>query len=116
MIEPGNHGLEMDDDVSERSKTIWIYHYSLRTVEQFRKKVIQNGAALEANKNSTDREGPHWRYLHRGYKANTLDVEQEFYKVTGAAIINELREAGIVVSDETMKSTLAALHRSEPVS
>ena len=114
MIEPGNHGLEMDDDVGERSKTIRIYHYSLRTVEQFRKKIIQNGAALEANKNSTDREGPHWRYLHRGYKANTLDLEQEFYKVNGAPIINTLRRAGIVISDLTMKATLAGLSRTRP--
>jgi glycosyltransferase involved in cell wall biosynthesis len=114
MIEPGNHGLEMDDDVGERSKTIRIYHYSLRSVEQFRKKIIHNGAALEANKHSTDREGPHWRYMHRGYKANTLDLEQEFYKVTGAAIINQLREAGIVISDSTMKATLARLNRRAP--
>ncbi len=111
MIEPGNHGLEMDDDITERSKTIWIYHYSIRTVEQFRKKIIQNGAALEANKNSTDREGPHWRYLHRGYKANTLDLEQEFYKITAAANIDRLREAGIVVSDGTMKATLARIEK-----
>lgn len=109
MVEPGNHGLEMDDDICERSKTVWIYHYSLRTVEQFRKKIIQNGAALEANKDSTERESPHWRYLYRGYKANTLDLEQEFFKITAATNMDQLRQAGIVVSDDTMKAVLARL-------
>jgi hypothetical protein len=121
MIEMGNHGVEMDDDFplpgsslnrlrsslryryTPRSTHIWIYHYSLRTVEQFKKKIIQGGAALEANKNSTQSQGPHWRYLYRRYMANTLDFEEEFYKVTGAAQIERFRKEGIVVSDATMK-------------
>lgn len=35
--------------------------------------------------------------------ANTLDFEEEFYKVTGAAQIERFRKEGIVVSDATMK-------------
>ncbi|MGD0797733.1 MAG: glycosyltransferase family 2 protein [Acidobacteriaceae bacterium] len=128
MIDPGNHGLEMEDDFplpgnvlnrlrsslrykySVRSKAIWIYHYSIRSVQQFKKKILQNGAALEANNNSVERDASHWRYLYRGCQANTLDLEAEFYKVTGAANIELLRKAGIVVSDATMKDTLAAFH------
>jgi glycosyltransferase involved in cell wall biosynthesis len=109
MIGLGNHCLKMRDKVSEISKTIWIYHYSVRSVQQFQKKIIQGGAAIELNKNSTENECTHWRYLYRGHIGNRLNLQQEFYKITAASCIEELRKASIVVSDPTMRTILATL-------
>jgi hypothetical protein len=105
----GNHLVEMDDTVSEKSKTIAIYHYGVRSVAQFKRKFIQGGAVLEANKNTEGYEAAHWRHLYRGYLANTLDLEQEFYKVIAAGSREKLRRAGIVATDATMKNLLAPL-------
>lgn len=115
MIQMGNHDLEMDDAIAERSKRVWIYHYSLRNPEQFKKKIIQGGAALEANKKSHDWEGTHWRYFHRGHKANMLDLEAEFHKMTGAEIMHKLRRTGNVITDTTMQRTLATLLQAERI-
>lgn len=102
MIKPGNHGVEMADRTSEKSRTIQIYHYSIRSKEQFIKKMQQSGAALESNKNSTEKEGVHWRYFYRGEKSGILDLDQEFYKVIGIHQLPELRRVGCVVTDPTM--------------
>jgi len=133
MIEMGNHGVHMDDDFplphpalarlrsslsyryARRSKNILVYHYSLRSVEQFKRKIIQGGAALEANTSSPYRQGSHWRHLYRAHQENTLNLEHEFYKITAAAQLDKLRKAGIVVSDSTMKATLARLQANTSV-
>ncbi len=103
IITPGNHGVEMSDETRERSKTIRLYHYSIRSKEQFIRKMLQSGAALEANKGSPEKEGSHWRYFYRGHKAGAIDLDQEFHQVIGTDQITELRRAGCVITDTTMK-------------
>jgi glycosyltransferase involved in cell wall biosynthesis len=109
MIGAGNHDVVMDDEVIEQSKDIWIYHYSLRSISQFQKKIIQNGAALELNKDAPESEGAHWRYLYRGYKAGMLDFEAEFYNITGRENLADFQKAGVVVSDFKMRDALAEM-------
>jgi hypothetical protein len=104
MIKPGNHSVEMADRTSEKSQTIKIYHYSIRSKEQFIRKMQQSGAALEANKNSAEKEGTHWRYFYRGQESGILDLDREFYKVIGLHQLTELRRVGCVVTDPTMST------------
>lgn len=103
MIKMGNHGVEMIDDVHEISRTIWIYHYSIRGKEQFKRKILQGGAAIEANKASSRKEASHWRYFYRGHDEGLIDLDQEYYRVIGMDKLTELRRAGCVVTDTTMK-------------
>lgn len=129
MIEAGNHRAEMDTDLplycsllkqirssfsyrySLQSKTIRIYHYSLRSVEQFKKKIIQGGAAIEASRTALGHQGSHWRRIYRDHMKNTLDLETEFYKITALGWIDNLRAAGVVISDHTMKDRLGTVLR-----
>ncbi len=107
MITPGNHGVEMADVTSERSKTIRLYHYSIRSKEQFMRKMLQNGAALEANQSSSEQEGSHWRYFYRGHKSGHIHLDQEFDNVIGMPQITELQRAGCVITDATMKKAFS---------
>ena len=111
MVGPGNHDVTMEDGVLENSRGIFLYHYGLRSVTQFRKKILQSGAAIEANKSAAESEGSHWRYLYRGYNAGTLDLEAEFYNITGKEELEDFRKAGVVVSDSTMKDALGELQK-----
>lgn len=103
-ISIGNHGVEMADNISERSRTIWLYHYNIRSREQFKRKMLQGGAAIEANTGSSEKQGSHWRYFYRGYQTGQIDFDQEFDKVTGRHQLAELRRVGCVVTDPTMKN------------
>jgi hypothetical protein len=119
MIKMGNHGVEMTDDIYERSRKIWIYHYSIRSKEQFKRKMLQGGAAIEANETSSQKEASHWRYFYRGYNAGTIDLDQEYYNVIGAGQLMELRRVGCVVTDVMIKNIflesreLLSIHKSD---
>lgn len=104
----GNHGVEMMDNISERSKTIRLYHYNIRSREQFKRKMLQGGAAIEANTNSSEKQGSHWRYFYRGHQTGQIDFDQEFDKVVGRYQLAELRRVGCVVTDPTMRNIFAA--------
>ncbi|MCB1920389.1 MAG: glycosyltransferase family 2 protein [Candidatus Competibacteraceae bacterium] len=108
-ITPGNHGVGMADDISERSRTIRLYHYNIRSREQFKRKMLQGGAAMEANINSGEKEGSHWRHFYRGYQAGLIDFDEEFDKVIGRRQLAELRRLGCVVTDPTMRDIFATL-------
>jgi len=105
----GNHGVQMTDDSSERSRSIRLYHYNIRSREQFKRKMLQGGAALEANTDSSEQQGSHWRYFYRGYQSGQIDFDEEFDKVVGRHQLAELRRAGCVVTDPTMRDIFAAM-------
>jgi len=110
----GNHGVEMTDKISERSKTIRLYHYNIRSREQFKRKMLQGGAAIEANTDSSEKQGSHWRHFYRGYQAGQIDFDQEFDKVVGRPQLAELRQVGCVITDPTMSTVFAALCDDSP--
>ena len=81
----------------------------LRSLAQFHRKILQSGAALEANANAPESFGSHWRYMYRGHLAGTLDLAAEFDTVVAKADRERFRQAGVVVTDVRMRDALAAL-------
>ena len=83
------------------------------------RKMLQGGAAIEANETSSQKEASHWRYFYRGYNAGTIDLDQEYYNVIGAGQLMELRHVGCVVTDVMMKNIflesreLLSIHKSD---
>jgi hypothetical protein len=74
-IAMGNHDVELEAPRPGRHDAMLIHHYPLRSKEHFFMKVIQGGAALEANKSLSPKAGYHWRRWYAIYKRGGLERE-----------------------------------------
>lgn len=95
-VTKGNHTVT---DISETdmgpSKDIVIYHYPLRSKEQFYRKVINGGSAYKANKVLKKSQGFHFRRWYEAYQNGQLD---QAYKelILNDNVIGTLMEKGMV--------------------
>ncbi len=71
----GNHVVDVAAPRIGQHEGFVIHHYPLRSRDHFFLKVIQGGAALEANKSLTKLQGYHWRRWYDLYKRGKLDRE-----------------------------------------
>lgn len=73
-VAQGNHHGWYDDPVTPREAPVVIYHFPIRTPEQFEKKIRQGGQAYAANRDLPERMGWHWRRWYRMYQESGLDA------------------------------------------
>ncbi|MBP9013505.1 MAG: class I SAM-dependent methyltransferase, partial [Smithella sp.] len=77
LVTQGNHSVaNMDETITiDKAHDILIYHYPIRSKEQFIKKVIRSGSAYEKNKLLDKGMGFHLRRWYDRYKEGFLDEE-----------------------------------------
>jgi hypothetical protein len=98
-IAMGNHDVKLDAPRPGRHDSALIHHYPLRSREHFFTKVIQGGAALEANKALAPNAGYHWRRWYAIYKQGGLEKEWQRLCL-GKFRLAALRALNVVVKDE----------------
>lgn len=104
-IHVGNHYVDMEYIKEEKSKSILIYHYSIRNMMHFTNKVIIGGKALEKNPDKT--MGVHCRYWFELYKQNKLP--QEYIRIIGKHSFDLFKKKGIIQQDITINKILSKL-------
>lgn len=75
-IEYGNHGAE-HDLFTEECSSVTIYHFPVRTYQQFEKKVKNYGESLKANTRFEESSSVHLRYWYKRYLQGKLIQEYE---------------------------------------
>lgn len=94
----GNHVVDVEAPQIGRHEGFVIHHYPLRSRDHFFLKVIQGGAALEANKSLTKLQGYHWRRWYDLYKRGKLDSEWRRMRL-GELRLAAWQLAGVVKRD-----------------
>lgn len=101
-VRMGNHSVSHDGAVTHSDKTL-IYHFPIRTFEQFVKKVRNYGSALEANSRFGTSTSWHLRRWYKQLERGQLEDEYKRLLLTTEQA-NELQSEGILVRDETILS------------
>lgn len=112
---PGNHDVEVETPRPGRHGPMLIHHYPLRSKEHFFRKVIQGGAALEANKTLSPNEGYHWRRWYTIHKQGGLEREWDRLSL-GAIRLAAWRALNVVQKDAVFgEHYLKTAVRPDPV-
>ena len=104
MIHLGNHNCDVIHEGKKIiSPDIQIYHFNIRGMEHFKRKMIVGGAAYERNMKLGKEIGAHWRFFYEGYKKGYLNLDEEYLKSNGSLIKEEIQKYGVVETDTTIK-------------
>ncbi|MDP2620935.1 MAG: glycosyltransferase family 2 protein [Hyphomicrobiales bacterium] len=108
-VRQGNHWAIYDGEAASRQADIAIYHFPVRSVEQFRVNVRQNGEGYVQNTDVSPYAGWHSRRWYRkliaeGPKAAMSEA------LPSASQLERERAEGVVVQDLTMRDLLRELH------
>lgn len=115
-VAQGNHCARMADEHRANSANILIYHFPLRTFDQFERKVVNGGASYARNTRLPFEVGWHWRRWYELCQADRLRDEYDRLVLTSDQI-KRLVAAGRVVIDPTVREALRTLNaRILPVS
>jgi hypothetical protein len=76
-VEHGNHDVRLPGPARRRRRVddVVVYHYPIRSPEQFARKVAQKGAAYACPTAPPEPTGWHARALHRAQQEGRLDAE-----------------------------------------
>ncbi len=96
QISMGNHKVKMFP-YRKADAGIIVYHYNIRSREQFLQKMINGGRQLEQHKSKHG--GRHWRYFYALYKESEARLSAEYDRVIGTPSLSDLIQAGFVVKD-----------------
>jgi hypothetical protein len=112
-IHQGNHSAEHTGPGGQAESAIVIYHYPVRSAEQFERKVRQGGDAYTRNTRLPMEIGWHWRRWHRmidrgGIAAVLIDTIP-----TDASIADGCRD-GSIEMDTSMARLLDACVKTPP--
>lgn len=104
MIHLGNHNCDVIHEGKKIiSPDIQIYHFNIRGMEHFKRKMIVGGAAYERNMKLGKEIEAHWRFFYEGYKKGYLNLDEEYLKSNGSLIKEEIQKYGVVETDTTIK-------------
>ncbi|WP_181949928.1 glycosyltransferase family 2 protein [Vibrio coralliirubri] len=92
-IEPGNHSVKMRMPNKVISGNIHIYHYSLRSLEHFKRKMINGGASVNSTKTLPENAGQHWKYFYDIFINQGHDYLDEYENVIGSKYFEELSKS-----------------------
>lgn len=106
QISMGNHKVTMFPKHADDSH-IRVYHYNIRSKQQFVEKMKNGGSQLERHKGRHG--GRHWRYFYQLYKEGRLETEYE--RVTGTAHFEQLYKDGFIVTDNTIPTLFKQLKK-----
>jgi len=103
----GNHGASYDEMSRETSNAVAVYHYPVRSIEQFTRKVEIGGAAYARNRTLPAAIGWHWRRWYDMLRAGA--PERAFQDaLPSAARVSADLAAGDLIVDTTLRDTLCA--------
>jgi Glycosyl transferase family 2 len=101
QVGQGNHGATYSAAPASQPAAITIFHFPVRSAAQFRRKVLQGGAAYAKNTDISDQTGWHWRRWYRKMTTNGLDVAIADALPSNNQLQSDLSE-GRVVRDLTI--------------
>lgn len=107
-ISMGNHKVKMLPKLQRRSN-IEIFHFNLRSKEEFLKKMINGGEQLA--RNPRKHGGRHWRYFYALHLEGRLEAEYD--RVIGTHCMDALRACGGVRTDNRLKDFWKKLEENE---
>lgn len=99
-VAQGNHSVSFDQIPVKMLdfNPMVIFHYPMRSYEQFESKIKLGGAAYERNTRFSPQVGITWRSLYEGYKQNNL-IEYYFKEELTDDLISSGINSGIYVRD-----------------
>lgn len=103
LIKMGNHNVEMNFRSILETDEILIYHYNIRGLNHFKNKMINGGEAVEKNLKLGKEIAYHWRYFYEGFKAGTIDLDEEYKKVIGLDYIDKFEKLGVYEESTVIK-------------
>ena len=109
-IGDGNHTVTFRNRaaVAEKTESIEILHFPLRSYEQFSSKIILGTEALERNTRISTDVGSTWRHIyHQYYKTGRLPDFYREQELTAGAIEKRLADGTLIV-DTRLRDFLAA--------
>ena len=98
VIPQGNHWAELPGESKVVEHIIDIFHFPIRSYEQFTNKIIKGGQAYERNKTSAANVGGTWKKLYKEYQRNGLVSFYRKQSFSARQIEKDLR-TGSLVSD-----------------
>ena len=98
-VTQGNHSAKFDGSVSAIEAPIDIFHFPVRSRAQFRKKIVQGGAAYEKNTQLPEGAGWHWRRLYRLIREQGVDAALADALPSVSALAADIR-SGVVIEDQ----------------
>lgn len=104
-IKPGNHGALFRHKASSAPAAVTIYHYPVRSPDQIRRKILNGGAAQDANPTLPQSSGWHWRRWYAMMQAGDVDAPFREALPDAAGIAADL-DCGAMVRDHTMEPLL----------
>jgi hypothetical protein len=110
-VHDGNHNATHDRGARELHSSVQIYHYPVRSFDQFVRKIQNGGGALARNTTLPQQKGWQWRRWYRMLLEG--DAERAFKEVfpSEQRLLDDLR-AGRILIDESMTGKIGALEGS----
>jgi len=102
----GNHKVESSPSRKGRSTNVVIYHYPVRSLQQFTRKVVAGGRAIAGLPDAAPDLHYHWRRWYAKYEAKQLDREWRRLRLGGGRLA-ALRLLGVVERDRTIADAFA---------
>lgn len=109
LISMGNHSVEMVLGTELLSDDITIFHYSLRSEEHFKRKMINGGASVERAMKQDKKVAVHWMYYYKLLQRKDVDVKEEYRKVVGSNYLKEFQELGLLFPSDGVRNILREL-------
>ncbi len=113
MIYMGNHEVDMAPGKIAFIRDIVIYHYNIRSLNHFKRKMINGGENISNNTKLSLDAGAHWRYFYNGYKEGKLDLDQEYNKYIGRKYWNALVENNVIIQGNVVKDFFNSLRKNK---
>ncbi len=104
----GNHGAAHLGSKAE-CRNIEIFHYPIRSFEQFEKKVVNYGSSLEKNERFSPAISSHLRHWYECYKAGTLREQYDLFVLPEQDLV-DLQEKNILRNDFRIHECFARQH------
>ena len=108
VVAQGNHWVDEIGESHIVENLIDIFHFPIRSYQQFTNKIVKGGQAYERNKTSAANVGGTWRDLYKEYKKNKLIPYYRKQSFSAEQIAEQLR-AGELISDHRLADFLRSI-------
>lgn len=107
QISQGNHAVLAPEDLNTiRFSSIEIFHFPVRSFDQYQSKIKLGGAAYERNKELPHQIGRTWRNSYQKYLKGELLDEYNMLVINHKALANQI-EIGEIVIDKRLQMYMA---------
>lgn len=109
-INMGNHNVKMKRKSISKASDVLIYHYNLRGLEHFKRKMIGGGASVNSSKLLSKNAALHWRHFYDLFVHQKIPHEDEYKNVIGAKYYNELELLNVFKKGNIVKDFFKSEH------